>query len=229
MKKGKAIAVKNSLRELESSYVNNQIANLDTLVKERENELTNKLVKYKEECVVKLKDKNGLDYTTTNLNPILIKGYFFKSINPMANKEPVYSAEKLGVVWELFNEMVIRINQEIGDFTPNITTFCEFAGITVPTFNRYKTSADEDMRVVTQKISDSCYNANVTLAQKGRLRERSTLYRMKSEQKVLENEQPQIHFHAGDEINLGQMMERLNELSKFNRKKDEIEVSGKEV
>lgn len=232
MKSKKTIAIENkqSLRDLESSYVNNVLDNLDGLVEQKKEELTNKLIEYKQKCKISRYDKNGVMHTFTNLNPILIKSYFFKSINPLANVEPKYTAEKLAIVWDLFYDMVMKINMEIGDFIPNITTFCEFAGITTVTFNNYKSSPDENMRIIMQKIDDACFNANVTLAQNGKLKERTTLYRMKSEQKRAEAEQPQIHIHSSDETSLNSMLKRLDELTNFNKKKEEtINVDSKEV
>lgn len=232
MKSKKEIAMENkqSLRELENSYVNNILDNLDALVQQKKEELTNKLVEYKQTCKISRYDKNGQMHTFTNLSPVLIKSYFFKSINPISNIEPKYTAEKLGIVWELFSEMVMKINMDIGEFVPNMTTFCEFAGITSVTFNNYRNSTDENMRIIVQKIDDYCFNANVTLAQNGRLKERTTLYRMKSEQKRAETEQPQIHIHGTDEASLSAMLKRLDEINNFNKKKEAtVDVDSKEV
>ena len=217
------------LRELENSYVDSVINNLDSLVEEKKTELIEKIQEYSNKCLETKYTKDGTPYKIPNLNPILIKNYFFKSINPLANSEPQYSAEKLGIVWELYNEMVMQINIQIGEFVPNITTFCEFAGITLRKFKSYKNSSDEQLRIVAEKIEDSCFNSNVTLAQKDKLNTRMTIYRMKSEQERIEKEQPQIHIHESNKVNLSDIASRLDEITKFNQKKNFVEGKGEEV
>lgn len=220
---------KGELRELENRYVDSVLDNLDSLVEERKNELVEQIQEYQDNCVVTKYTKEGVPYEIPNLNPILIKNYFFKSINPLANSEPQYSAEKLGIVWSLYKEMVTEINIQIGDFTPNITTFCEFAGITLSRFKSYKNSSDEQLRIVVEKIEDSCFDSNVTLAQNKRLDGRMTMYRMKSEQERIEKEQPQIHIHENNKVNLSDIASRLDEITKFNQKKNVVEGKGEEI
>lgn len=141
----------------------------------------------------------------------------------MVNVEPKYSAEKLGIVWQLYEQMVGVINAKIGTLVPNLSGFCSFAGIRLSTFKQYKQSVDEDMRVVVEKIEDGCFDSNLTLAQMGYIKERSTVYRMKSEQERIEKESPTIHIH-NEGVNLGDINKRLRELQGFKEKKEIIEA-----
>jgi len=215
---------KNDLRVLENMYINGKIDNLDELIKERKEELLNKLVEYRDTMVTTKYTTKGDKYTVPNINPIIMQNYFFKSINPIANREPQYNAEKLAIVFQLYTEIVGEINAKVGNFIPNISSFCLFAGLTTSTFNNYKRSTDEDMRVVYDKISDYCFNSNVTLAQTGQLSEKSTIYRMNVEQSKSERGEAQIHIHT-DGLNMGVIQDRLKELQEFNDKKaNAIEV-----
>lgn len=220
---------KGELRSLENQYVDSILDNLDKLVEEKKNELVEKIQNYSSNCKMTRYTKEGRPFSVPNISPVVIKNYFFKSINPLTNSEPQYSAEKLGIVWNLYKDMVTEINIRIGPFTPNITTFCEFAGITVGRFKSYKKSDDEQLRIVVEKIEDSCYDSNVTLAQNNNLNGRMTIYRMKSEQERIEKEQPQIHIHENNKVNLSDIASRLEEITKFNQKKNIVEGKGEEM
>lgn len=213
---------KQNLRQLENMYINNTIDNLKELTEERRKELTDKLIEYQEKMKITKYNKDGNAYEVLNVKPIIIQRYFFKSINPIGNREPNYNAEKLAIVWDLYNEIVLQVNAKIGDFTPTLTSFCTFAGITLSTFKSWKNSVDEDMRIIVEKINDVCFDTNVTMAQKGELKERSTIYRMKAEQERVEKEQPQIHIHNEGTIDFEAMNKRLEELQGFNKRKTNV-------
>lgn len=203
------------LRTLESMYVNGTIDNLDEIVQQRKEDLVEQLQKFYEIS----KDKPNIR------NPYVINSYFFRSINPMPNCEPKYSAEKLGIVWDLYDYILCQVNIEIGEFLPTLSSFCKFAGITLTTFKGYKSSPDEATRVVVEKISDLCFDTQVTMAQFGTTKERSTIYRMKAEQEKVEKETPEIHIHESS-VDLGEIAHRLDEIKQFNYKKNAIEVEG---
>jgi len=118
--------------------------------------------------------------------------------------------------------MVGKISAKIGVIVPSLSNFCNFAGIRLSTFKQYKQSVDEDMRIVVEKIEDGCFDSNLTLAQLGYIKERSTVYRMKSEQERVEKEMPSIHIH-NESVDLGDINRRLQELKGFKEKKQIIE------
>lgn len=215
---------KKNVRQLQNMYVNSQIDNLEQLVQVKKNEIIDKLNTYKETFKVKKTTKDGNTYEVINMNPVVIQKYFFQSINPIGNIEPDYSAEKVAIIWQLYNELVLKVNAEIGDFVPTLTSFASFAGVTTNTLRNWKKSKDESFRIIVEKIYDECFDANVTLAQRGVIKERSTIYRMKSEQEKVEKEQPQIHIHNDNEtaFDFDAINKRLDELQGFNKKKLEV-------
>lgn len=217
----KRIENKQEVRMIEQGYVDNVINTLDAAIEERKKDFIERLKKYSEDHSIEKEDKDGNKYSEKNLNPILIQKYFFQSINPLVNKEPKYSAEKLGIVWQLYEEMIMQINDKIGVKIPNLSEFCAFAGIRLSTFKQYKQSIDEDMRVVADKIEDECFDSNVTLAQMGMIRERSTVYRMKSEQEKIEKEQPIFHVHT-EKVDITQINNRVTQLKALSEKKKKV-------
>lgn len=221
---GVRIENKQAVRVIEKEYVDNVLGGLDKAVAEKREEIENKLIEYFNENKRKEYTKEGTMYEVANTNPIVIQKYFFQSINPLVNVEPKYSAEKLGIVWQLYEEMVGKINAKVGVIVPSLSSFCSFAGIRLSTFKQYKQSVDEDMRIVVEKIEDGCFDSNLTLAQLGYIKERSTVYRMKSEQERVEKETPTIHIH-NEGVDLGEINKRINELKGFSEKKQAIEVN----
>lgn len=224
----KGMEIRNDLRTLESMYVNSKIDNLEEVVEEKKKALSEQLIEYKTSVLETKMTKDGTPYTGVNLNPLVIQSYFFKSITPIQSREPEYNAEKLGIVFELYSEIITEVNIELGEFLPTISGFCTFAGITTATYKNYRKSSDIDMRTVCEKISDYCFDSNISLAQKGKLSEKSTIYRMKVEQDKSEKAEPQIHIHAND-LDLGMVKDRLKELEDFNRNKEKyVKVESKE-
>ena len=209
---------KEQLRTLESMYVDGVIDNLDTLVAEKKAELVNKL----QEFYIKSEEKPEIR------NPYIINSYFFRSINPMASTEPKYTAEKLGIVWDLYQDILREVNMNIGEMLPSLSSFCKFAGIALSTFKGYKNSPDEGLRVLVEKINDECFDTQVSMAQMGLIKERTTVYRMKSEQERIEKETPAIHIHQ-ESVDVGSIVSRLNEIKQYNVKKSAIEAEGGEV
>lgn len=215
---------KKELRELEKNYVEEVLGDINKAIESKRKEIESKLIEYSETHKVKKRTKDGVEYEVANVNPIVIQKYFFKSISPMMNIEPTYNAEKLGIVWDLYEEMIEKISTNIGVIAPSLSGFCSFAGIRVSTFKDYRKSVDIDMRVVSEKIEDSCFDSNTTLAQFGYIKERTTVYRMKSEQERVEKEMPTVHIHNNNGVDLEQINKRLAQLGNFADKKNFIEA-----
>jgi hypothetical protein len=214
------------VRDLEAMYVNGKIDNLDKIVKDRKESLIKKIEYYQRQMKRKERDKKGKEIEALNVSPFVLQNYFFKSINPIGNKEPMYNAEKLSIVWDLYCEIVTEINMKIGDFMPNISSFCIFAGITTNTFKRYNKSVDGDMVTICEKINDYCFDSNITMAQRGVVSEKSTIYRMKIEEDRGEKVAPQIHLHSND-LNMDIVKDRLKELEEFNELKKNAIIAKK--
>ena len=222
------VANKREVRKIEQEYVMDVLGSLEVAIEERRNELEDKLIEYSKKYKVDKYTKDGERYEVPNVNPIIIKKYFFQSLNPLVNKEPEYSAEKLGLIWDLYEEMIMEINAKVGVYVPSISHFCSFAGIRVETFKKYKGSLDPDMRVVIDKIEDGCYDSNVMMSQLGYIKERSTVYRMKSEQERVEKEAiSSLTYVDNRGVDLESMktkLDRAKKIQAFGEKKSAIEV-----
>lgn len=214
----KDLEIKNEIVALEKFYVDGQINNLPALVEERKNQVIQDIFDYKFLHTVEKRNKDG-EVTSSKLNitPYITANYFFKSITNLQNIEPQYSGEQLSILWDLYSEIVMQVNINLTQFTPTLSHFCKFIGITSSGFKKMKNSSDEGIKTMANKIIDSLYDGSVTMAELGEHNARASIYRMKSELERTEKEQPQVTINATT-IDLNGINKRINELSIFNGK-----------
>lgn len=209
---------KNDVKELENFYVNSTIdtKNLQLLVEERKEEIVNKLVEFQNNYIQIKFDANGNE--TKIVNPYLVSTYFFKSVNPLSNTEPLYSSEKLAIVWDIYMYLIEQVNLNITTFQPTLTHFAKFAGISLNTLKSYRNSGDREMQILIDKIYDETMDSNLTLAQNNRLKEKTTQFRLKVENEIVEKTTPNINYNVSAKVDLNKINQRLNEIMDFNQK-----------
>lgn len=226
--KSKAIEDKLEVRELQNFYVNSTISNLPELIDERKKDLLHKFTSYVNNNSRTRYTKDGNPYKVLNVNPVIINKYFFSSLNPLSGYQPMYSQETLSIVFNLYEDICSQVNEKIGNYIPTLSNFCKFAGISTTTFRNYCDSSDMNMRVLTDKIEDYCFDTSVTASQLGMAKESITKYRMKTEIGKIEKETPTIHLHQENIVDFKDVSERLESLINYNKKKIvEAEVTEK--
>ena len=211
----------NKLRDLEQMYVENKIDNMFNDIEKKKDELVKEMIEYADKHKKPCKwDKEGtpLDYTV-DINPLVITNYFFKSIVPITSQEPQYNGEKLGMVFDYYCEILAEVNDKIGNFPSSLTSFCKLAGITLTTLRNYKNSSDYSLRVVAEKIYDQIGDENITMSQMGVVRERTTIFKMKAQNEIVEKEQPKVSINITEKPNMERIEERLNKYKMFASKK----------
>lgn len=211
---------KQSVVDLENFYINASMDNINEIVEQKKNEIVNKLAEFQDKYITIDYDKYGNEFK--RVNPYLISTYFFKSINPLANTEPLYSSEKLSIVWSLYMYLVEQVNMNIAEFQPTLTHFCKFAGISLTTLRNYKNNSDQQMAILIDKIYDETYDSNMTLAQYGKVNGRATQFRMKSENEVQEKPQVRVNVNAKDIVDLDSINRKLQKYNEFSSKKSKI-------
>lgn len=197
---------KQEIVKLQKFYVNSQLDNLDELVDARKKEIEEELIAFKNE-----------HSDMEDIPPYILSNYFFKSVTSLQNIEPKYSSEHLAILWELYSYMVEQVNLKLCEFTPRLTHFCKFIGITASTFKNMLKSPDENVKFVATKIKDACYDNGVIMAQLEKHNTRATLYRMKSELEVTEKAQPK-EINVKMPVDLEKINKRIEELKNFNNK-----------
>ena len=213
---------KNDLKELEQSYIDNKIAKLPSYVEKQKEIITQEIIKYAEEHKIPYKwdeDGNPTAYKM-QLSPLVITNYFFKPITNLTSVEPIYSAEELGIVFDYYCYILAVINDKIGNFPSSLTSFCKLAGITLSSLRNLRNNVDYNMRVVVEKIYDQIGDENITMSQMGMVKERTTMFKMKSQNELVEKEQPKININITEKPNFEQIEERINKYKQFARKKE---------
>lgn len=212
----------NQLRELEQFYVEGKIDNMLDIIQEKKEELVQNMIEYAEKHNQPVKwDKEGDPIAwKVNVNPLIINNYFFKPIIPIGCQEPTYNAEKLSMVFDYYCEILAEVNDKIGNYPSSLTLFCKFAGITLTTLRNYKNSDDYNMRIIVDKIYDQVGDENITMSQIGAIRERSTIFKMKAQNEMVEKVQPQVKLNIVELPDIDRINEKLNKYKNFASKKE---------
>ena len=210
----------NDLRELEQFYTTGKVDDVLEKIEKKKEMVVKEIIKYQKDHTTKLKNKDGKTYgSIVKMNPLVINNYFFKPITSITSQEPIYNAEKLGMVFDYYCFLLSNVNDKIGYFPSSLTSFCKLAGITLNTLRSYKSSTDYSMRVVVEKIYDQIGDENVTMSQMGVVRERSTIFKMKSQNEIVEKAQPNININITEKPDMERIEERIGKYKKFAGKK----------
>ena len=216
------IEEQNKVRELEEFYVNGTVSDLLPKIQEKKEQLVQQMIEYAKKHEVECKwtkDGDPIDWKI-EINPLIINNYFFKPITPIMGQEPIYNAETLGMIFDYYCDILAEVNDKIGNYPSSLTTFCKLAGISFYTLRQLKNSDDYNMRVVVEKIYDQIGDENIIMSQMGVARERTTLFKMKSQNEMVEKAQPQVKVNVNADIDLDRIKERLSHYKNYTSKKE---------
>ena len=213
---------KNELKNIEQSYIDNQIAELPNYVEKQKEVISQEIIKYAEAHKVPCKwdEEGNVTEWKMQLSPLVITNYFFKPITNLTCVEPTYSAEQLGIIFDYYCFIIAKINDEIGNFPTSLTSFCKLASLTLGTLRNLKNSPDYNIRVVVEKIYDQIGDDNITMSQMGMVKERSTIFKMKSQNELVEKEQPKVSINITEKPNFDQIEARISKYRQFAKKKE---------
>jgi hypothetical protein len=212
----------NELRKLEEFYTDGKVEDMLETIDSRKEKMIKDMIEYHDKQLKESKwDRDGKPVEwKVDIKPIVINNYFFKPITPIASQEPIYNAEKLGMVYDYYCEILANVNNYIGDYPSSLTNFCKFAGITLNTLRQYKNSNDINMRTIANKIYDQVGDENITMSQLGYVKERSTMFKMKSENEMVEKQQPKVNINIVEKPDMEKIEARINKYRQFANKKN---------
>lgn len=211
----------NDLRQLEQDFVDAKIEQMQEYIEKQKVEITKQLVEFGKEHTRPTKwDKDGIpiEYGVM-LKPVVINNYFFKSICPIGSVEPIYNAEKLSLVFDYYMYLVAEINDKLDDYPSSLTSFCKLAGITSGTLRNYRNSDDLNMRIIVDKIYDQIGDENLTMGQMGMVKERTTLFKLRSQNELTEAERPNVNINITEKVDTKAIEDRISKYSKLIDKK----------
>ena len=185
------------------------------VAKKKSSELMSKYVEKHTKTVFD-KIGNPID-TYVDVNPILISNTFFKSLVPI-DANPDYSAQELAKLYQYYEYLLTEINDNIGDFPSSLTLFCKLIGISLKQFQEMRSSQDENLSNVVEKIYNDIEEFNISMAQLGKLKERITLFKLKSQNEMEEKVAPKVNINIKKEINENKIVGNIDAYSKFVKK-----------
>lgn len=208
-------------RKLEQFYTNGKVDDILQSLEKRKKELVEDMISYAQEHTKECKwdrEGNPIDFKV-DFNPFVVENVFFKSIVPIGCQEPDYNAEKLALAYDFYCQLLVEVNNNIGQYPASLTSFCHFAGITLNTLRLYRNSPDLAMRTIAEKIYDQIGDTNITMSQLGIVKERSTLFKMKSQNEIVEKEQPKVNINIVEAPDMDRIEEKINKYRNFVEKK----------
>ena len=171
-----------------------------------ETEYKQNLREYLDEGLKELVKK--LDENSRALNPVKIYSYI-RNRNARG-MTPTYSVEELYLLFEYYQQYIEKIN-EYETFPPTQKNFCGFVGISATAYNNYRESDEADRREIMEKIDNYITDTQLALAQTGKIKEVSTIYRTQAENKMIEAQAP-IVFKNEMKVDLDEIMSQVKAL-----------------
>ena len=107
---------------------------------------------------------------------------------------PKYSTTELAILFDYYKQFIQQINEKT-PYIPTKEDFCSFAGISTNVYNNWKQGEDAERRDMMQKIDDYLVDIHLSMAQRGDIREISTIFRAKSEFGMVEAQAPTVIKH----------------------------------
>lgn len=212
----------NQLRKLEEFYVNGKVSDMLVEIEKQKDKITQEIIEYSKTHLVPSKyDKfgNTIAYEVS-MKPIVIQNYFFKSIVPLSSSMPIYNAEKLALVYDYYNYIVAEVNDKIGNYPSSLTSFCKLAGLTLSELRSYKNSTDLNMRTIVEKIYDEIGDTNLTMGQLALTKEKSTIFKLKTQNEIVEKEQPKVNINIVEAPDQEAILEKINKYKTFIDKRN---------
>lgn len=184
---------------------------------ENSEEIEQKIADYKKKHYKSVFDRNGneIDHFI-EINPVILTNTFFKPIVSFDEK-PNYTANQMAQSYEYYQELLTKINDEIGAFPSSLTLFCRFIGVTLNDFKEMKNN--EDLHYVIQKIIDDVDETNISMAQTGVTKERSTLFKLKAQNEMVEKVQPKVNVNIKASIDDNRIKGNILEYKEFLNKR----------
>lgn len=210
------------LREIEEKYFVNKTEDLNKYLEEQKNKIIDDMTAYISDRKPPRYNDDGeiIGYYPFHMNFISISNYFFKPIVPLGSIVPIYNAEKLALTYDYYCWLIAEINDRMGDYPPSLTSFCKLAGITTSTLKAYRKSEDIYMRNIAEKILEQIGDDNLTMAMMGIASEKTTIFKVKSQNEITETPVPNININLNENVDITAINKKLDKYRMLAEKKE---------
>lgn len=188
--------------------------NLDEINKKNEENLS----VYAEKHLKNVYFKGEIIDSYIEVNPNIITNVFFKPIVPLTTSI-IYNGEQLSILYDYYNDLILKINDKLGAFPSSLSLFCRFIGLTIEDLKKLRENSDETTQLVVKKIIDDIDESNLAMAQAGNLKERTTLFRLKAQNEMVEKVAPKVNVNAKINIDDNRIKGNILDYQEFLSKK----------
>ena len=154
-----------------------------------------------------LKDKSTVEYV--DFSPIAVNEIFCKNLQKPKEGVFLYSPQELEEFYEAYREIILEINENLGVFPTSLSSFCKLIGITIDTLRGYRDTKDINLKRVIDTIYEEIGDDNLFVAQLGGVSEKSTLFRLKSQNEMQEKKAPNVNVSIKALVNNAKYDEKL--------------------
>jgi len=183
----------------------------------------NQLIKAKQELVKQEYQENLKEVLDQRMSELIDK--LKKANNKLSTMEirslisqknivglsPKYSNTEIAILFDYYKQFIVEINK-VAQYLPTKKNFCSFVGISSNQYDSWRQSEDSERQEIMQIIDDYITDLQLTSAQKGEVREISTIYRTKSEHGMVEATAPVVIEHKS-EANIGDIMKQIEAIN----------------
>ena len=121
-----------------------------------------------------------------------------------------YTSEELEVLFDSYTKIIEMINEK-QTYPPTIKNFCSYIGISTNTYNEWLGSTDSARKDIMQRIDDYISDMALSLAQIRKVDTIATMFRAKTEHKMVEAQAPTVIRHE-ESVSLDEIKEQLKAL-----------------
>ena len=179
-------------------------AKQELIKQEYQENLKEILEQRKTELIDKLKKANN-KLSTIELRSLI-------SQKNIVGLSPKYNNTEIAILFDYYKQFIVEINR-VTQYLPTKKNFCSFVGISSNQYDSWRQSEDSERQEIMQIIDDYITDLQLTSAQKGEVREISTIYRTKSEHGMVEATAPIVIEHKS-EANIGDIMKQIEIINK---------------
>lgn len=206
------------VRKAVDELVNKTIENMPTLIEQKKKQFVEKLLE-----VGNLVLNEDFENKKRGSNSLIVSNLLFEPISPYFIGRPLYTAEKLALVFDLYREMITECNVRGLKVVPTKSHFSRFCGFSTNTYDCYSESTDLAMRNLIEVISDYLFDSNITSAQHRELELATTIFRTRVEQNKVEPTAPQIHVISPD-ADMEKIMDDIKRIKEGNRRVIDVDI-----
>lgn len=181
-----------ALETVKTDYFKEQREKIPALLEQKTKEIADRLSKT----------------STQGLNPTEI--YLLMKNTELGTGRKTYTVSELEILFDNYTKIMYMVNQK-QTYPPTIKNFCAYLGISTTTYEQWLMSSDINRKNIMKEIDDYISDMALSLAQTKKVDNITTMFRAKTEHKMVEAQAPTIIRHE-EAVDMSEIREQLKAL-----------------